>query len=367
MIRLNGSRCVRSLAKESICTNCETICPKSAIFIGEGNVLPAINFSLCVECGACDALCPNEAFSFDTYKPNEFFFEYLEDEDNTISCRKNVPCIAAINIENLISLALMKKEVVFDMGYCDECDIAHKCKPQILKLHEEALYLLEAFESSATIKLEDLKYKKDEPKQQSSRREFFAKANLTDVALAKHKFEEEVQKATDELVEHSLSKTDIALLRKKRITDRRKLLFSVLKRVGKPSFFHVLEANELSFTSMKLMDRDSCTACQMCYRVCPTGALTSDIKNSKIDFDPLLCIKCHTCHDVCEPNSLTLSPSYRVTEFFEPNVYNLIKFNVRRCDECNMFFSSNTDDKLCYRCKAEEEEARELWGLSKDF
>ena len=115
------------------------------------------------------------------------------------------------------------------------------------------------------------------------------------------------------------------------------------------------------------MDEESCTACQMCYRVCPTGALTSDVKNSKIDFDPFLCIKCHICHDVCEPNSITLSPSYNVKEFFEPTVQNLVSFSVKRCDECNVIFSTNSADTLCYRCKAEEEEARELWGITDDM
>ena len=114
------------------------------------------------------------------------------------------------------------------------------------------------------------------------------------------------------------------------------------------------------------MDKDACTACQMCYRVCPTGALTSDIKNSKIDFDPFMCVKCNICHDVCEPNALTKSASYNIKEFFEPSVQSLIAFNVRRCNECNVVFSTNTKDKLCYRCKCEEEEAHELWGLHDD-
>ncbi len=135
----------------------------------------------------------------------------------------------------------------------------------------------------------------------------------------------------------------------------------------KPSQFHVVEAQELSFTSQKLMDKEACTACQMCYRVCPSGALSSDIKNSKIEFDPFLCIKCHICHDVCEPDAITLSPSYNVKEFFEPAVQSLAKFNVKRCNECNVIFSTNSDDKLCYRCKVEDEEARELWGITEDM
>ncbi|WP_295020767.1 4Fe-4S binding protein [Sulfurimonas sp.] len=367
MIQLSASRCVRLLSKESECNRCELICPTEAIVVGT-NPLPSINFYSCVECGACDAVCPSEALSLDNFSQTEFFFSYIEDEQNIISCRKNVPCIAALNIENIISMAVLKKEMIFDMGYCDECDIAHKCKPQILKNYEEASYILEAMESDAVIKLEDVKHKNSvETKESPTRRDFFSKATLKGAIKTKIEFEKEIQKATDELVEHTLQKNDIKLLKQKRIPDKRKLFFTAIKRVKKPSQFHVIEADELTFTSMKLLDSESCTACQMCYRVCPTGALTSDLKNSKIDFDPFLCIKCHICHDVCEPNAITLAPSYRVKEFFEPEVVNLIKFRVRRCDECGVSFSTNSVEALCYRCKAEEEEARELWGIKGDI
>ncbi len=368
MIQLKASRCVRSLSKESECNKCEVICPTAAIVVG-GNPLPSINFSTCVGCGACDSVCPNEALYLDDFSTTDFFFNYIEDSDNLISCRKNVPCIAALNIENIISMALLKKEMIFDMGHCDECAIAHKCKAQIEKNYEEASYILEAMQSSAVIKLENIKYEKtDDSKEQSStRREFFSKVNLKGAIKSKIEFEKEIQKATDELVEHTLQKSDIALLKQKRITDRRKLFFTALKRVEKPSIYHIIESNELTFTSMKVVDESTCTACQMCYRVCPTGALSSDIKNSKIEFDPFLCIKCHICHDVCEPDAITLSQTYRVKEFFEPAVQNLITFKVRRCDECNVIFSTNSSDKLCYRCKAEDEEARELWGIKGDY
>ncbi len=368
MIQLKASRCVRSLSKESECNKCEVICPTEAIVVAN-NPLPSINFSACVECGACDAVCPNEALSLDDFSSINFFFSFMEDEDNLISCRKNVPCIASLNIENIISMALLKKEMIFDMGHCDECSIAHKCKPEIERNFEEASYVLKAMESEAVIKLENVKYEKAEigEKNISNRREFFSKINLKNMVKTKIEFEKEIQKATDELVAHTLQKSDIALLKQKRITDRRKLFFTALKRVEKPSVYHIIEASELSFTSMKLLSSDTCTACQMCYRVCPSGALSSDVKNSKIDFDPFLCIKCHICHDVCEPKAITLSPSYRVKEFFEPEVQNLITFSVKRCNECSVIFSTNSNEKLCYRCKAEDEEARELWGIRGDI
>lgn len=363
LIEFNASRCVRSLSKESACNKCEVVCPTGAIVVG-ANPLPAINFSACVGCGACDAICPNEALGLDDFNATNFFFDFIEDAQNILSCRKNVPCIAALSVEHIISMAVLKKEVVFDMGYCESCEIASTCQAQILKNYEEASYLLEAMENGAILRLENLCYKDESQPKESNRRDFFRSLNLTSLAKTKHSFEQEIKKATDELVEHTLQKADIALLKQKRIPHKRKLFFTAIKRVQKPSQFHVVDASEISFTSQKLMDKESCSACQMCYRVCPTGALTSDVKNSKIDFDPFLCIKCNICHDVCEPKAITLSSSYNIKEFFEPEVQNLVTFNVKRCDECGVIFSTNTSEKLCYRCKAEEEEARELWGIT---
>ena len=223
LINLDASRCVRSLSVESECNKCEVICPTSAIVVGE-NPLPAINFSACVGCGGCDAVCPNEALSLDNFSSTNFFFDFVEDKENLISCRKNVPCISALSVESIVSMAVLKKDIVFDMGYCEGCEIAHTCHKQILQNHEEATYILEAMENEAIIRLENICY--EEPEQDTSRRKFFDALNLKTVAQVKHNFENEVVKATDELTQHTLQKADIALLRKKRITDRRKIFFT---------------------------------------------------------------------------------------------------------------------------------------------
>lgn len=363
MLSLISGSCVRSLSVESECNKCEVSCPTDAIVVGKP--LPSINFSECVTCGACTSVCPSEALKLDEFNATDFFFDFVASEENLLSCKKNVPCIAALSVEHIISMTLLKNEIVFDMGHCESCSIAHSCKPQIISKYEEASYLIEAMESQATIKLENIAFQAEE--EETDRREFLNTLNLKTVGKVKQSFEDEVQKASDELVEHTLQKEDIALLKRKVIPDRRKIFFTAIKRVQKPSQFHIVDATEVSFTSQKLMDEESCTACQMCYRVCPTGALTSNIKNAKIDFDPFLCIKCHICHDVCEPDAITLSKSYNIKEFFEPEVQNLVNFAVRRCDECNVLFSTNGSERLCYRCKIEDEEARALWGIDDEF
>lgn len=364
MLKLTAGACVRSLSVESECKKCESICPTNAIVVGKP--LPAINFSACVSCGGCTSVCPTEALRLEEFNATELFFEFMESEENLLSCKKNVPCLSALSVEHIISMALLKKEIIFDMAHCDTCSIAHSCKMQIMANYEEASYLLEAIESDAKVRLEAVAFESS-LETKSDRRDFLSVLNLKTVGKMKKSFEDEMQKADDALIEHTLKKEDIALLRKKVIPERRKLFFMALKRAQKPSVFHTVDANEVSFTSQKRLDETLCTACQMCYRVCPTGALSSNVKNAKIDFDPLVCVKCHICHDVCAPDALTLSKAYNVKEFFEPEVQNLIAFSVKRCDECNVIFSTNNDDRLCYRCKIEEQEARDLWGISDGF
>lgn len=311
------------------------------------------------------SVCPSEALVLDDFNPTEFFFSFVSEEGNLVSCQKNVPCIAALSSEHLISLCSLKQGLVLDSGYCSSCEIGEK----ILEIMEEKIqsanYLLEAIEVESRIVCEAVRYRNGETAEPKDRRDFFKTFHLRGIAKAKHDFEKEIRSTTDEFVETSMDSAHTQELRTKKITDRRKLFFTALKRLEKPSQFHVVDANMIAFTSQKIMDEAKCTACQICYRICPTAALTSDMRNSKIDFDPFLCVKCHLCHDVCASDAISLSTSYNLKEWFEPKVQNLVTYLVRRCDECDALFSSVGGIKICRRCQLEEEEALELWGLNK--
>jgi formate hydrogenlyase subunit 6/NADH:ubiquinone oxidoreductase subunit I len=364
-LTLEGGHCVRALSKFSTCDHCLSSCPTQAIAISPAAALPALNLAACVGCGACVGVCPTEALKLDAFSMVDFFFEFVSQEQNLLSCHKNVPCLSALHVEYLIALASLKKGLVFDMGHCEGCEIALTCKPLIEAHVDEANYVLEATEQDASIVMESIGFEnRDETANNSAdRRSFFKAINLDNVANAKAQFERDVEIATDAFVENFLSSAQIATLREKHLSDKRKLLFTALKRMEKPKQYHVVDANALSFSSQKLFDKGLCTACQMCYRICPTGALTSDLRNSKIDFDPFMCVKCHLCHDVCEPDALTLSSSYNLKELFEPSVQRLVAFSVRNCDECGSIFTSLHGERMCRRCDIEEQEARELWGI----
>lgn len=362
LLSLSPASCVRALSVNSACTHCSEVCPTDAIVITDR--LPSINQSLCIGCAGCVASCPTEALGLDDFSPTEFFFSFLSDNETLVSCQKNIPCITALGSEHLIALCGMKKALRLDIGHCSECSIGERVMRDMLVRVENVNYALEAIESPYRVDLVSEGYTAEESKEEKDRRDFFKTFHLSKVGSLKANFEREVQLSTDAFMAYSTDSSHTQELRTKKITDRRKLFFSALKRFEKPSVYHVVDAQMIPFTSQKLMDESKCTACELCYRICPTGALTSDMRSSKIDFDPFLCVKCHLCHDVCESDALSVSSSYNLKEWYEPTVQNMITFSVRRCNECGLTFSSVGGEKMCRRCRLEEEEAMELWGLN---
>lgn len=363
LLSLSPARCVRALSVNSICSICVDVCPTHAIALTDR--LPSLNQVQCVGCGGCVSSCPTEALALDDFNPTDFFFSFVSDESPLVSCQKNVPCLAALGSEHLIALCSMKKGLTLDIGHCSACDIGETVLNGLNSRIENVNYALEAMDSPYHVNLAEVGYRDEDEglSDQHDRRDFFKTFHLKKIGAYKANFEREIQLTTDEFIPHTTDSSHTQALRTKKITERRKLFFTALKRLEKPSAYHVVEGGRIGFTSQKLLDESKCSACELCYRICPTGALTSDMRNSKIDFDPFLCVKCHLCHDVCGSDAITLSPSYNLKEWFEPAVQNLVTYSLRRCDECDSLFSSVGGDKICRRCRLEEEEALELWGL----
>ena len=366
LLILDVAKCVHTSNKFAICEKCVESCPVDTIKIDAGVI--SFTPSECVGCGGCNAVCPTAAYALDDFKPLEYVFNFLENDKELLSCKEKLPCIAALSVEELLSLVLIAPQTIqADIGSCSECEIGKKNLPIIEERIEEVNFLLEAMEQEKQIALVKLDYKHEEDLSEDamlSRRELLSKEGAKKALHLKQQFENEVE-ASDEIAKvHTVTSEDIAKIKQKDLPDRRSLLFMAMKRAKVPQRFHTLDIADISFISQKDLDESTCTNCQMCYRICPTGALSSDGRNSVINFNPLSCVQCHSCHDVCEPNSLTLRPTFTLSAFFEPKIETLARFDIKRCDECGNFFPYRGGEVLCQRCKIEEEEARSLWGIS---
>jgi len=347
-VRLEQGSCVRYYSKFSSCTLCQDICPTEAIECLESDV--KIEQDECISCGGCVGVCPTEAMNLTNFDVTDFFFDFLKSDEDVISCKTNFVCISGLNVEYLLTLGLVRS-VVLDIGHCRECDIKDKCFPQIEKNIEEANRLFKSF-GFKKIEAKEIKAQKKE----TNRREFFNIFSLKNVSKVKRQVEESLEESRE------LSSDIIKAIKEKTLPNKRKILFTILNKIGKPKEYELFSSDEISFTSSKYID-ESCDNCSICYRICPTSALSTNSKGSKIYFDDLMCVKCKLCHDVCEKSSISLK-SFDTREFFEATQKELISFDVVRCNECGVFFTYKGGEKMCQRCKQEEEGALELWGLN---
>jgi len=356
-LHLEIASCVRATSKFSNCTKCIDACPESIQLVDN---LPSFSNNTGVEAASCVGVCPTEAFSLSDFSTTEFFFSFLESKIRLISPKFNVPCLSVLSVEHLISLALAsEEEITLDLSSYDADSILFE---QIEVRIEEANFVLSSFSKKTLLsnvdapiiaeeKPADVENEKEDV---SDRRSFLGNASLKGVVKHKMTFDEAVE--ADELKTFQLDAAIIAKIRAKNLPDKRKILFTTLKHAGVPDSFEVLAEEDVSFTSQKFVD-DTCTNCQICYRICPTGALSSDGKFSLINFDSMLCVKCRLCHDVCEPNAIQLQAGFEIKEFFEPTQRTLATFDIKRCNECGNNFTYTGGEQACPRCMIEEEEA----------
>jgi ferredoxin len=355
-LNIDLGSCVRVSSKYSECTLCADICPINAISYNE-NIL-SLDDS-CIECGGCIGVCPTEAISLNDFNTLDFIFDFLKSDERLISCKKNIPCLAALSVENLVSMALLSDdETLLDLGHCQSCEIKEPLYENILNNIKEANAFLLSLGTSKQIASEEIAFTKEEEQEEGNRRDFLKRFSLKGAIESKVAFEKELE-TIDKRGE--LDSTTTAKMREKSLPNKRKLLYMALKRIKDKPHFEQIPHDNLSFISQKSID-SSCDNCSFCYRICPTGALSSDHRGTKIDFDALACVKCRLCHDVCQTDSLHLE-TFETASIFEPKMDELIKFSMRRCEECGVHFSYFNDEILCQRCTIEEEEAKSLWGI----
>ena len=263
LLTLDVSKCVHTSNKFAICNKCVDVCPVETIAIE--NSVVSFTPSECVGCGGCGAVCPTAAYKLDTFNPLNYVFKFLESESKVLSCAdEEFPCIAALSVEELLSLALISPEqITLDIGPCAECPIAHTNLQIIKDRHEETNFLLEALMQEQALKIEELNYSFEKEEKSLSRRQLLSKEGAKSALQIKQQLQNEVDASDTSLKAHTVSTSDIAKIKEKRLPDRRNLLLMAMKRAKVPPQFHTIDIADISFISQKDLDEASCTNCQM--------------------------------------------------------------------------------------------------------
>lgn len=297
------NRCVRTLFSKSSCRRCVDECQQKAICVSKGTV--SLENSKCTACGACVSSCPTEAFSFAKYPLYSALFElkkllsdHQEQQSTNLSvafaCPKvsqakeriSVGCLGGMS-PALFVLAQLTTEakVIVYCGNCRNCASNNEGGPnkslaQKISRLSDILKIQPDIQVSATASeaLDNLK-----------RRKIF-------------------RKISNELLE----KSEIASLNGRApktekvfpMLDREMLIDCIkLIRERKPEY----EIPEKIFP-LPGVHKNTCTGCNICVLLCPSGCLTSREKDGhfKLLADPLRCMDCKRCVEACPEQSLVM-------------------------------------------------------------
>lgn len=96
-----------------------------------------------------------------------------------------------------------------------------------------------------------------------------------------------------------------------------------------------------------LLDKESCTLCETCFRLCPAGVFLIDGDHLTIDNGK--CVGCTLCSNVCRHNSIKIDSEIGKTKIYS---YPIVK---KICKNCGGTFNSCEDEQHCFTCKSSKE------------
>lgn len=333
-LQLQYERCVRTRAREAECRVCVDVCPTDAVHLDGPRTSVTVDRSACVGCGICQASCPTEALS-GAYSLEAFW----AGAQARIGCGGDLPCVAALAVEDLITLALEKGGLRLEpKAGCAAEGKGHALLPARV---EEANTCLEALGRSERVALGFAARGapgEASPRPTLSRRRLLGLAPPAPPPI-------------------TLGTLDTQQLRSAQRTQRRDRLLRALAEAEPPS--DPIDQDQLSFVSAKQVVAERCTACTRCVVVCPTGALGAGPFFQRLTFETGLCVRCGLCHDVCETDAITLAPQVDLRELLATRK-TLVELPMRPCVECGQLFRSRGDEAQCGRCQDLDDEARAL-------
>lgn len=297
------NRCVRTLFPKSSCRRCVEACREKAIFLNNGPI--GLENIKCTVCGACVSSCPTEAFAFAKYplysalvQLKKLLEENQEHQSTNLSAiftcpkssqtkeRISVGCLGSMS-PALFVLAQLTTEakVVVYCGNCRNCAISNEGDPaksmaQKISRLSDILKIQPKIEiaETASEELDNLK-----------RRKIF-------------------RKISNELLERS----EIASL--KGNAPKTEKVFPVL---GREMLIDCIKLIRDKKTEYEITEKifplpgvykNTCTGCNICVLLCPSGCLTSREKDGhfKLLADPLRCVDCKRCVEACPEQTLVM-------------------------------------------------------------
>ncbi len=368
-ITLHPERCLNTRFRQANCTRCANACPaEGAISVSDGR--PALNHDACLHCGLCLHVCPTEAFDSQNSLsdrlikttaalPTAVAVDLLcprhpaPETGPAPYAVQSKRCLAALSSAALLELSLQNKEIWLDDTHCAACPLG-KTHPFIVQAVAEAnawgALLKNAPPLSLRSKQADAPETARRPlldanKPPVSRRGFFASFKEMAKNAARQPQPMEMLKAGQSVpVSNRLPQS---------VPPQRARILSLIEK--NPLAQNTQAPITASFpVSDVTIDPQRCTACELCARFCPTGALQflSDGQSFALTFQASLCLgtDCNICQLACPEKAVSL-PTISIT----PDLLTkrpLVAGELTECKQCGQLIAAGSAlPDTCFACR----------------
>lgn len=353
-------KCLHHTDRNSTCDTCVTLCPTDAITLG-----PPIthNPDRCVKCELCLHACPTGAFRGEDNRANllanvaelaargelhrlELACKFHPSADvgpaEASSVLRLPSCLGSLSPSALVAMAALGIETIsLRLDRCLGCPFG-RARYGIEESVRETRRLLAALGAPGEIVLITSAAEDDNWVQHPVR-------DAGGVVFSRRLVPGSATGEIPQAAGQALAADDLAT----RVDMPRERLRLLLALGRLP---HTLDTLPASQGFIRLEATDACTACGLCARVCPTGALQM-LENDDGDVFHLIfragaCTDCGACLPYCEPDALQMAaalPSLRELLNAEPVV--LIAGNLRTCRKCGAPYAGPEDSDLCPLCE----------------
>ncbi|HEX4944892.1 MAG TPA: 4Fe-4S dicluster domain-containing protein [Usitatibacteraceae bacterium] len=350
---LHQSRCTRYRFRYSECRRCADACPHDAIaFSDEG---ASIDAARCRNCALCTSACRTGAWESPEVPRVDLLKRAIKAPAWSFACAPSgaeadavVPCLGALDAAMLAYLG--KRGIPVElrgMGRCASCEHGERGAAMI-EVQLEAVDLLgrASGEQWAQITIAEAEpAERPAPTAFAPGRRHLFRRILGGVAT-------EVREAAKPVASAEAVPAKAIRAARAFVTESRELL-QIVARTKDATPLVVREHEALPLASLAIAGQ--CTACEACFRACPTGALQIRESDSawSLAFALDKCVGCGVCLEVCQPRVLHTKPEFDIGSARPEAV--LHSLGRQRCARCDRLFTSPRPQHSCGVCTDDEE------------
>lgn len=344
------TRCTRFRYRYSECRRCADACPHDALELSDEGA--RADSSKCRNCGLCASACRTGAWSAGNVPRVELLKQAIKAPSWSFACAPSgaaadafVPCLGALDAAMLAYLG--KRGISVELRGAHHCaDCAHGAKGAAqIDANVDAVVMLRAASgerwAELTVATAPANGRANEARFASGRRQLFRRLFARSAAKA----EAEPSAAASPSVPDQAIRAARPF-----VTEPRELLQIVAKKEEGEFVAREHEALPL----MKLALAEGCTACEACFRVCPSGAIQVRETDTawSLAFDLDRCVACEACLEVCKPRVLRPVAEFDIAPGAGETVLHAL--NKQRCARCDRAFVSPEPAQMCPICADDE-------------